>query len=53
MSAAQKTAILAQVGHFHDLGPYRESLTIAKFDCTSCGEPVSFADGPLRQHRFR
>jgi hypothetical protein len=36
----------------HDLGPYRESLTIAKFDCTHCGEPVSLADDPFRQHRL-
>jgi transposase-like protein len=36
----------------HDLGPYRESLTISKFDCTHCGEHVSLANGPMRQHHF-
>ena len=35
----------------HDLGPYRDSLSITSFTCTRCGEPVSLSGGPLRRRR--
>jgi hypothetical protein len=35
----------------HDLGPYRDSISITSFTCSRCGEPVSLAGGPLRRRR--
>lgn len=35
----------------HDLGPYRDSLSITSFTCTRCGEPVSLAQSQARPRR--
>ena len=36
----------------HDLGPYRDSLSITSFTCTRCGEPVSLARSQFRPRRW-